>query len=591
MSLKPLLTRWGSVDRSCPLAEYPRPQLKRNNWLCLNGVWQYTICESITKIEPDNYEGEIVVPFSPESLLSGVSRQLLPGQTLWYRRKIQIDAVEAGYRLLLHFGAVDQCCEVYVNGKKAGEHDGGYWPFYIDITELVCAGNNVLSAAVMDNSDTGIEAYGKQKLQRGGIWYTAQSGIWQTVWLETVPEQYIESIKITPNCEDSMVGINLNFSLPEIPAVYARVYAGNILVSEARLNSCIFNLSVPAFRYWSPDDPFLYTLKIIAGSDEIESYFGMRQFGKITGKDGMPRLALNGKEIFHSGLLDQGYWSDGLYTAPSDEAVIWELSEIKRLGFNMLRKHIKIEPLRWYYHCDRLGILVWQDFVSGGGPYGKLISQYLPFIGVHVRDSRMIRGFGRSSAVGRVVFKRDMERTINLLQNAVSLSVWVPFNEGWGQFDAKRITDKLRVMDNTRLIDHASGWHDQNRGDFASRHVYFKPFRMKRDPINRIQALTEFGGYSLPSEHMASDNLFGYRMFNDKTAYSSALRQLYESEVIPAIDCGLSAAIYTQLSDVEDEINGLFTFDRAELKADAEEVQLINRRLCERIVDNQTRFL
>jgi hypothetical protein len=227
-----------------------------------------------------------------------------------------------------------------------------------------------------------------------------------------------------------------------------------------------------------------------------------------------------------------------------------------------------------------LGILVWQDFVSGGGPYGRFISQYLPFIGVHIRDSRKIRGFGRSSAISRDVFKRDMERTVNLLQNAVSLSVWVPFNEGWGQFDAKRITDSLRALDNTRLIDHASGWHDQNCGDFASRHVYFKPFRFKRDPLKRIHALTEFGGYSLPAAgHMASDNLFGYRMYNDKTAYSGALRQLYESEVIPAMESGLSAAIYTQLSDVEDEINGLFTFDRAELKADAAEVQLINRNV------------
>ena len=597
--LKPLLTRWGrqyageAAGGLCPLNEYPRPQLKRDNWLCLNGLWQYVIrdagCDGTAGIEPDRYDGEILVPFSPESLLSGVGRQLLPGQTLWYRRSIRLKAAEPGKRLLLHFGAVDQRCEVYINGKNAGRHEGGYWPFSFDITDLVHEGDNVISLAVTDDSDAGVEAYGKQKLKRGGIWYTAQSGIWQTVWAETVPEQYIKSVIITPCCEDSSVAISLYFSLPVPPSVHARVFGGNTLVSESGFNpvqdgeACTFRLPVPNFRCWSPDDPFLYTLKISSGSDEIESYFGMRQFGIVTGKDGLPRLALNGKAIFHSGLLDQGYWSDGLYTAPSDEAVIWELREVKRMGFNMLRKHIKIEPLRWYYHCDRLGILVWQDFVSGGGPYGRFISQYLPFIGVHIQDGGKNRGFGRSGKNGknsRAVFERDMERTVNLLRNVVGLSVWTPFNEGWGQFDARRIADRLRALDDTRLIDHASGWHDQRCGDFASRHVYFKPFHPRKDPLNRIQALTEFGGYSLPcAGHMASEKLFGYRMYGNKELYTAALQRLYRTEVIPARERGLSAAIYTQLSDVEDEINGLFTCDRAELKINAETLLSINREL------------
>jgi hypothetical protein len=337
---------------------------------------------------------------------------------------------------------------------------------------------------------------------------------------------------------------------------------------------------MPGFRYWSPDDPFLYTLKIAAGCDEVTSYFGMRQFG-IVKEQGIPRLSLNGESVFHSGLLDQGYWSDGMYTAPSDEAMIWEIKEIKKLGFNMLRKHIKIEPLRWYYHCDRLGILVWQDFVSGGGPYSNMVTQYLPFIGIQLRNDH--KGFGRGNENGRRIFERDAARTISLLGNVVSLSVWVPFNEGWGQFDAKRIAEKIRETDNTRLIDHASGWHDQQGGDFASSHVYYKPFRMKLDKLNRLQGLTEFGGYSCPSEgHMASDRLFGYRMYKDTDAFNSALEKLYREEVIPKIENGLTAAVYTQVSDVEDEINGLFTFDRSVLKAAPEMMQRINKELLTR---------
>ena len=600
--LNPLFTRWGrDIDRSCPLAEYPRPQLKRDSWLCLNGVWQYAIRDSAAAVEPGKYDGEILVPFSPESLLSGVGRQLLPGQVLWYRREFNVDAYLEGLAqgtrplnpqrprslrsprsLILHFGAVDQCCDIFVNGSKAGSHAGGYWPFSLDISGFVRQGSNVLTVAVTDDSDTGIEAYGKQKLSRGGIWYTAQSGIWQTVWLEPVPEQHITGIRITPCYEASEVEFAVKFSLPSSQPVHARIFGGDALAAEGTFDTPTFRLPMPDFRSWSPADPFLYTVKMSTGSngdcDNIESYFGMRQFSVMQGADSLARICLNGKPLFHNGLLDQGYWSDGMYTAPSDEAMVWELSEVKRLGFNMLRKHIKIEPLRWYYHCDRLGLLVWQDFVSGGGPYGKFISQYLPFIGIHVADSTKRSGFGRCNKKGRAVFERDMVRTAELLGNVVSLAVWVPFNEGWGQFDASRITDALRAMDNTRLVDHASGWHDQQCGDFASHHVYYKPFRMPPDAMKRIQALTEFGGYSLPTAgHMASQRLFGYRMYKSRESFTEAFRQLYAAQVIPKIKRGLSAAIYTQLSDVEDEINGLFTSDRAELKADSAMLQAVNQ--------------
>ena len=587
--IKHLFTRWGeSIDRVCPLSEYPRPQLKRAEWVCLNGTWEYAIQarQEVDSLElPSKYDGEILVPYSPECLLSGVGRQLLSGEILWYRREFRFDSPEQGKRVILHFGAVDQNCVVYIDGQEVGTHYGGYWPFSFDITDFVKSMPTVITVAVTDESDRGIEAYGKQKLERGGIWYTAQSGIWQTVWAETVPEQHIEHIKITPCCESSEVEFEIAFASTgaDTVPIEVRVFDGEQLVSEGFFDTCTFALSLPDFRYWHPDDPFLYRVEIKAGDDEVESYFGMRTFGILRDSDGHPRLSLNGKPIFHTGLLDQGYWSDGMLTPPSDEAMVWEIEEVKKLGFNMLRKHIKIEPLRWYYHCDRLGMLVWQDFVSGGGPYSEFVTRYLPFIGVRLKDDGENKGFGRANMEGRTVFKRDMARTVNLLYNSVSLSVWVPFNEGWGQFDAKKVCDELRDMDDTRTIDHASGWHDQYAGDFASYHVYYKPFRMKPDKHGRIQALTEFGGYSCPSEgHMATDKLFGYKMYNGKQELNAAIARLYFEEVIPKIKHGLAATVYTQVSDIEEEINGLFTYDRAEIKIDAEVIRGINKELTSR---------
>jgi len=580
--LRPLLTRWGaSLDKSCPHCEYPRPQLERENWMCLNGLWQYAIRDINADNEPDTYNGDIVVPFSPESLLSGVSRQLLPGQTLWYRRAVHFDNWTPGKRLLLHFGAVDQRCTVYLNGYKAGGHEGGYWPFCMDITDFLRKGENIISVAVTDDSDTGLEAYGKQKLDRGGIWYTAQSGIWQTVWAEAVPEQYIKNVLITPLYGAGEVKFQLTFSRSGMPPEsYVQIFAGDSMVAQGHFDDTEFCISLPGFRSWSPDDPFLYTVKITAGEDEARSYFGMREFGVTHESNGMARLSLNGKPVFHSGLLDQGYWSDGLYTPPSDEALVWELTQIKRMGFNMLRKHIKIEPLRYYYHCDRLGILVWQDFVSGGGPYRPMTTQYLPFIGVRLKDDHRYHRFGRQDKASRAIFERDMERTVALLKNTVSIAVWVPFNEGWGQFDSRRITDVLRKLDDTRGIDHASGWHDQGCGDLSSYHVYYKRFRMKPNAIGRVQALTEFGGYSCPTDgHMSAATPFGYRMYKNKRALTDAFRRLYQEEVLPNVKYGLSAAVYTQVSDVEDEINGLFTYDRAVTKLDEGTVLGINQEL------------
>lgn len=452
--------------------------MRRDNWLCLNGLWQYAIRDTGLP-EPTSYDGDILVPFSPESLLSGVKRQLRPGQTLWYKRGLRLEKLP-GQRLLLHFGAVDQHCAVYCNGILAGTHSGGYWPFSFDITELATDADNTITVAVQDDSDTGNEAYGKQKINRGGIWYTAQSGIWQTVWMERVPRQYIQNIRITPDCLNAEVEFHIDFADDtQIPKYCVQIFGDDQLVSEGSFSKAAAKLSMKGFRYWSPDDPYLYTVRIVAGHDAVESYFGMREFAVKRGEDGQAHFALNGKPIFQSGLLDQGYWSDGLYTPPSDDAMVCEISQLKKLGFNMLRKHIKIEPLRWYYHCDRLGMLVWQDFVSGGGPYKNVVTQYLPFVNIRLSDRRYSL-FGRHSEAGRAAFERDMARTVKLLQNAVSIAVWVPFNEGWGQFDSIRISEALKKMDATRLIDHVSGWHDQGGGDFISRHIYYKKYRLRR---------------------------------------------------------------------------------------------------------------
>ncbi|UTY28480.1 glycoside hydrolase family 2 protein [Treponema putidum] len=576
--IKQLLTPWGeSLNKDCPLNEYPRPQLVRENWQCLNGRWDYAITETeghpIKWEPPKTWDGAIIVPFSPESLLSGVQRQLLPGKKLWYRREFAFEKCKDGERLLLHFGAVDQHCSVYINGKKAGSHSGGYWPFYFDITDFINSDKTEITVLVIDNTDTGDEAYGKQTLNRGEIWYTGQSGIWQTVWSERVPENYIQTVKITPHFKKAEVELELFMCCgaglpPQIGNISVKIFDGEKAVSEGNIQDNHIFLKMPDdFKSWSPESPFLYDLEIKAGKDTVYSYFGMREFGLLDGKSG-PVLSLNGKPIFHHGLLDQGYWSDGMYTPSSDEAMIWEIKTLKNMGFNMLRKHIKIEPLRWYYHCDKLGMLVWQDFVSGGGPYKDFVVKYAPWLGFNFKDGKSRYALhGRKSESGRKNFMRDAERTIDLLYSITSIAVWVPFNEGWGQFDAASAAALIRKKDTTRLIDHASGYFDQGEGDFHSYHIYYKAFRPKKDKRGRVLALTEFGGFSLPVQgHMSSDILFGYKMFGSKEELNEAIWNLYKKDVLPAIEKGLSASIYTQVSDVEDEINGIFTYDRKEIK-------------------------
>ncbi|MBD5153265.1 MAG: MFS transporter [Oscillibacter sp.] len=580
-TLRPLLTPWGeNLDRDNPLPEYPRPQLRRESYLNLNGRWQYAIRPKKEK-QPAVFDGEIIVPFSPECLLSGVQKKVMPEDRLWYQRTFALPEGFRKDRVLVHFGAVDQSCEVLINGKPVGGHEGGYLPFTCDITDALTDGENTLVVSVTDATSLSRHAYGKQSFTPGGIWYTPQSGIWQTVWLESVPENYVEKLTITPMYDSGEVRFILQARDPENANFVIRK-EGKVIAEDwydAGKDGLVMSILDEHFRPWSPEDPFLYDVTVtLNGGDVVQSYFGMRKFG-VTEVNGKKVMALNDKPIFMSGVLDQGYWSDGLYTPASDEAMVYDIQKMKDCGFNMLRKHIKIEPLRWYYHCDRLGMIVWQDMVSGGSRLAPMVIQILPFLEINLQDSNYHR-FGREDEAGRKQFVQDMHDTVDLLYNTPSLAVWVPFNEGWGQFDSLLATQMLWEQDPTRLVDHASGWHDQGGGDFKSRHVYFKPVKLKHDK-HRVLALSEFGGYSLPAAgHTASEKLFGYRMYQTVGKFMDALAALYEGEVIPCMEKqGLSAAVYTQVSDVEDEVNGILTFDRKVCKVDESRMKGINSRL------------
>ena len=570
-----LMTPWGEhLDENCILTEYPRPQMRRNSYLNLNGRWEYAITDSDES--PRRWDGTILVPFSPESALSGVGRSLQPGQTLWYRREVIVPQgfIPTDGRLLLHFGAVDQEAAVYWNGRLLGRHMGGYNAFTLDATDAL-GPRNSLVVRVHDDTDASFHSRGKQKTRRGGIWYTPQSGIWQTVWMEAVPRHYIESLRIVPLFDQSAVEVMVRCSRPL--QCEATVDGRTVPFTSGEPA----RIPMPDFRAWSPEDPYLYDLSVTLGEDRVESYFGMRKMEVRADRGGVKRLFLNGEPYFQSGLLDQGYWPDGLYTAPSDEALIYDIQTAKAMGFNLLRKHIKVEPMRWYYHCDRLGMMVWQDMPSGGGKY-RFSTITLPLVtGIHRRDNHY-RAFARASSQGRGEYMDELEEMVGQLFNAPSVVLWVPFNEGWGQFDSTLVMERLRALDPTRPVDPASGWHDQGAGELRSLHVYFKPFRFRRDRRGRALALSEFGGYNLRVDgHCFNQKDYGYRRLPDAAALWRDFSRLYEREVLPAVPRGLCASVYTQLSDVEDELNGLMTYDRRVVKLDADEVRELNERLKE----------
>ena len=557
-------THWTqSVDINAPLPEYPRPQLVRESWLSLNGPWEYAISES--KTIPASFDGTILVPFSPETPLSGVERTPGEGQYLWYRRELALPTDFEGKKLLLHFGAVDQIADVWINGKHLVKHVGGYLPFEVDLTAALAEGELCITVRVSDETDNCFHTRGKQKTKRGGIWYTPQSGIWQSVWLEAVPKNYVRALRITPHFDDGEVDVTADVVGTERAFAH---FGGESYELPALI-------PVPDFEPWSPEHPKLYDFTVTCGEDEVKSYFAMRKFSVEKDDKGVPRLFLNNEPYFHNGVLDQGYWPDGLYTAPTDEALCYDIRLAKERGFNMLRKHIKVEPLRWYYHCDRLGMLVWQDMPCGGGRYRPAIVAAPLVTGVHLRDNAYGL-FGRGDEAGRREFQNELIDMVNHLYNCPCIAMWVIFNEGWGQFDAKKMTDALRFVDGTRTIDHASGWHDQGVGDVKSEHVYFRPYRFHADRKGRAVVLSEFGGYAREIEgHCWGDKSFGYKKFQSDEELRRALEELFQTQIRPAKEQGLAAAVYTQLSDVEDEINGLVSYDRRVEKTKAEAFRAI----------------
>ena len=592
--MKQLYTRWGkNLDRDHVLEEYPRPLLMREDYQILNGWWDYAF--TIDYKRPQQYEGRILVPFSPETALSAAGRQLKPDEYLWYRRNFDLpgwDREKGQNRILLHFGAVDQSCEVRINGHKVKRHTGGYLPFEVDISRCAQESANEIIVAVKDLSDTSYHSKGKQKLNAGGMFYTAQSGIWQTVWLEKVPETYIKEIKTVPDIEKKIIRIKVSSSystdkknvdklsrnLPiEIkirkPGLYPDpVVKPSQISTEDMLETAVqavsdkwIEIPIESISLWNCETPYLYYFEVKLGDDRAISYFAMRKFSLETKvHEEFPRICLNGEVQFQNGVLDQGYWPESLYTPPSDAAMIFDIQEMKKTGFNMVRKHLKIEPQRWYYHCDRLGIVVWQDMVNGGSYYKHWFVTYgatlLSWLRIPMRDVYP-RLLSREAKAGRLEFIREMKETIRLLGNHPSIAAWVIFNEGWGQFQTEDMTRIVRRLDPNRLIDQASGWFDQRGGDFSSLHNYFFKLFI-RPERERASVLSEFGGYSYREPgHCAKEKLYGYGICKNKKDLKKRFLERWQG-VRNLIPQGLSASIYTQWTDVEEEVNGVFTYDR-----------------------------
>ena len=562
-----------------PLPEYPRPALRRDSFESLNGLWQFAITKSAQL--PRQWEGDILVPYSPETRASGVGRTLQPGEWLHYHRSFAPPAGSGG-RVLLHFGAVDYACAVQVNGHLVGGHRGGYWPFTFDITEALNADHNRLWVAVQDPTGAGVQARGKQTLRPGGMFYPAQSGIWQTV----TPDYDARTVTVRARTAKPGGAVNL----------WAVVRAGGVTIAEDwgsdeadRDGTVTLNIPEEHFFPWSPDSPFLYDLTVgtTQGEEEsfdtVHSYFALRKWSCAPDARGVLRFCLNGRPLLLNGLLDQGYWPEGLYTPPSDAAVVHELQTIKELGFNLLRKHAKIEPQRWYYHCDKLGLIVWQDMVNGGEPYRLWFVTYLtnvlqPLLR-KLPDTAALRGLlSRRSEASREEYGRELEATVEALRGHPCIGCWVPFNEGWGQFDAAQAVETLRALDPDRLVDEASGWYDQGGGDVDSRHNYFYPLHLR--PSRRTVALSEYGGIAWPMPgHEPPRRTYGYGTAKSRAELTGRYRKLQLETVLPQLRNGLSALVYTQVSDVEDEVNGLFTYDRQAVKPDPAAIRAVNEAL------------
>jgi len=564
-----LLTPWaGDVSPDSVHPDYPRPQLVRDAWLNLNGLWEYALTARIAE-PPQEYRGPILVPFPAESALSGVQMRVSVGDRLWYRRAFAVPADWAGQRVLLHFGAVDWEAVVWVNGVEVGTHRGGYDPFTFDITAALRAeGPQEIVVAVWDPTDLGLQPRGKQVSRPGGIWYTPTTGIWQTVWLEPVPDAHITGLRMTPDIDRE--ALSLQTAISDAAAgleIHAIARDGQAIVAGARGSADgTLELSIPDPRLWSPESPHLYDLEVQLLEegqvvDRVTSYFGMRKIALGTGADGVVRLYLNNAPLFHFGLLDQGFWPDGLYTAPTDEALRYDIEITRRLGFNTIRKHVKVEPERWYYWADRLGVLVWQDMPSG--------------------DAFVQPGAGEITRlpVSAQQFEAELARLVDTHYNHPSIVMWVLFNEGWGQYDTARLAGWLAEYDPSRLVNSASGWNDVGAGAVFDIHSYPGP-DMPPLSADRAAVLGEFGGLGLPvAGHLwQEEGAWGYRAFADAAALQEAYGALI-TRLAELRERGLAAAIYTQTTDVEIEANGIMTYDRAVIKMDPDWLRETNARI------------
>ena len=568
-------TKWGkNLDPNKVWQEYPRPQLERKQWLNLNGIWSYSITD-VNSQKPDNFDGEILVPFSIESSLSGVMKSLNEKQILWYYKEFEIPDNWKDKNIIIHFNAVDWICELYINDNKIGEHSGGYSEFSFDITKNIKEGKNKILLKVFDPSDKGYQAVGKQTLNPNVIWYTSISGIWQTVWLEPVNEIYIKKLEINNDYDKKEIKINVKLNLDEkLPLEVSLLFKDDELMKlKGSSNSeIVFNIPDKHFHPWSPNEPNIYSFNINIFDnnqkiiDSIVSYTTLRKVEQKKDKNGIYRIYLNNKPLFNMGTLDQGYWPDGLYTPPSEEAMIYDINKLKELGFNTIRKHIKIEPYRYYYYCDKIGMLVWQDMPSGDRQNNKW-----EFLKLNAGDD-----VNRSEESKNNYYK-EWSEIIDNLKFFQCIIVWIPFNEGWGQFDTEKVVEFTKKQDSTRLINAASGGNHRICGNFLDLHSYPHPAQyLKVD--NLINILGEFGGLALDIKgHTWKEDNWGYKTCKSK----EEVTEKYEEYINLLINSfkSFSAAIYTQTTDVEIEINGLITYDRAEIKVIEQRIKAANEKI------------
>lgn len=568
-------TVWAEkIDPNNVLSEYPRPIMERDKWQNLNGLWDYAILP-MGQQEPQTFDGKILVPFAVESSLSGVQKELGKEKELWYRRTFTIPSDWKSKNVILHFGAVDWKAEVYLNNIKIGTHTGGYTPFCFDVTPFLTSGNQKLVVKVWDPTSDSSIPRGKQVTNPNGIWYTPVSGIWQTVWLEPVNNKHIVGITPIANIDNNNLKVKVctkNTESSDI--VEVKLKDNNKVIASAKgVVGQTLDIAIPNAKLWSPESPFLYDLDVTLiergkSVDKVSSYAAMRKVSKKRDANGIIRIQLNNKDIFHFGPLDQGWWPDGLYTAPTDEALKYDIVKTKDFGYNMIRKHVKVEPARWYTHCDRLGILVWQDMPNGDqGPHWDMH---------HYFDGKEVT----RSIESEQNFRKEWKEIMDYLIPYPSIAIWVPFNEAWGQFKTQEITEWTQYYDPSRLVNPASGGnHYLKVGDILDFHKYPSPEMMMYDN-ERITVIGEYGGIGMPlTDHLwQPDKNWGYVQFKSAKEVTDEYVK-YGRQLLNLVKSGISGGVYTQTTDVEGEVNGLITYDRKVIKVEEDRIRKINQEI------------